>query len=265
MLSRNAARSAAAGLFALALAGPAVADVTLTVQVNGTQHAMYLTEDKMCVEDGDDVMIFDATNETVTMVDAGEGVRRVMDRAQMEQMGAMMKGLGTGGENDPLAMMREQMMAAIEQLPEEQRAAALKELNARMPSPDAAAVTVEPTGETRKINGWNTRGVEIRSASGGGLMWVADLDEVGLKKGDLVVLGKLRGFIQSVMGDSPMAMKILKEFESLDPSSPDFVGFPVKQEGDQEMELVSVDRGSVDPAVFNAGAELPAKPIMEMN
>ena len=31
------------------------------------------------------------------------------------------------------------------------------------------------------------------------------------------------------------------------------------------MELVSVNRGNVDPAVFNAGADLPVKPIMEMN
>ncbi|NNE42766.1 MAG: hypothetical protein HKN12_01030 [Gemmatimonadetes bacterium] len=266
MISRIGARGALAGALALFVAAPAFADVTLTVSVDGEENRMYLTETRMALKSGPDTIVFDSAKGEIRFVSAETRETRVMTREQMEQMGAMMKQFGGGEGGDPMAVLRQQMLATIETLPADQREAALKELNQRMPDPAAAGkMSFDKTGDNPEINGWQTTGYSIRNGNGElGTMWVAELKEVGLSRKDLAVLGTLREFVVSGMGDSPMAMKILDEFQALDPTSPNFVGFPVKKTHDgQTVELVSVDHGAVDADVFKAGADYPVKSMME--
>ena len=246
---------------------PAAADVTITMKTNDVERKMYLTKDKLCMRSPDGAMIFDAKKEVLRMVDPNGKSVRDITKAELEAMGAMTVGGGSGemGEySKAMEQARKQAMESIKDLPEEERKAAEEMINKQLPPPPPTGQPsriYEPMNKKEKIAGYNCAGYTIKQDDATiGEVWTTGLDELGVSKKDFAVMGALRKFFQTAIDGMPYLADAMADFNALDPESDGFIGFPIRQidleDGDKEVtELVSIDKGRIDGKVFEPGKD----------
>jgi hypothetical protein len=257
------------------------ADLTVTVETNGVQREMFLTEDKLCFRDVEGIMVFDAGEQRLKWVDLEDKSVREITQQELKQISAMAGAAGGTDQADGMSQYKDAMAQARKQAAEamansgmtdEERKMAQQYMDKAFGGSAAADASPRrryvPTGESHEFNGRKCTGYTIEE--GGtrvGELCTASLGELDLAKGDLAVIGKLRDFFAEGMSGMPFVEEILAEFGTFDPSSDNFLGFPVHQveteHGEKEVTtLVSLDKGPVDPQVFEAGKGMTKKPLL---
>jgi hypothetical protein len=252
------------------------ADLTITTKTNDLERKMYITPDKMCVADVDGMMIFDAKEQVLRMIDTNAKEVREIRKDDLEAMRAM-AGEGMGDPEQMaeatkmMADARAQALESIKDLPEDERKMAEQMINQRLPEPPGAEGskrTFVPMEKTDKINGFKCKGYTVRKGETVvGEIWTAGLDELGISEKDVAVIGKMREFFASALEGMPFMADAMAEFDVLDPGSESFIGFPVRQidleYGEKETtDLVSIDKG-VDGKVFETGKDFKKVDFMD--
>ncbi|MHC4925254.1 MAG: hypothetical protein ACYTG4_14455, partial [Planctomycetota bacterium] len=176
-------RIPAAALVILALAAvPTLAlaeDVTIAALANDENLTMYFGKTHLRIDSEQGILLFDAANERIRMVDPGKKESYEISRAEMQQMAAMMN------------QMRAAAEMQLQSLPEAQRRIAQTEMDKRFGGGSMAGqeVSFKATGKSEEVNGWNTKGYAIhRNGEAVGEMWVTSLQELGLQAEDFAVL-----------------------------------------------------------------------------
>lgn len=249
---------------------PALADVTIKMTSSDGERTLYLTSDLMCAKGADGAMIFDAKNEVMRILEPGSKRYHEMTKAQLQQMAEMAKQMGgMEGYEKKMEEARAQAMEAVKDLPEDQRAAAVERIEKQFGDmPGSNQPVYSPMNKTEKIAGYKCDGYTIRKGgAAAGELWTASLKTVDLSPDDIVVVSKMCDFFGSLMESSPMMAGALAELESMDPTSDQFLGFPVKrteleQGKTMTTELVSIEKGAIDPSVFEIPADYSKAPGM---
>jgi len=132
----------------------------------------------------------------------------------------------------------------------------LEEQFGKMPGAKAKApiTTYEKMGKTKEVGGYKTEGYQMmKGGEKVGEMWVATLKELGLSKKDIQIFSKMVHFFEEATKGSPFMDKEFHKFRMMDPTSKDFVGFPLSMtDDDGDVTLVtSIEKGPVDPSVFD--------------
>ena len=257
-----------------------LADVTITLEADGVERMLYLTPDRMAMSGPDGVMIYDAKQEVLRMVDPNTKTVRSITKADLETLSAMASrsaGVNQGDMEEHAQMMeeaRKKAMEGIKDLPEDQQKAAMEMINKQMPSPTRAAGeqsirTFEPMNKIEKITDYECTGYTIKEGDQVvGELWAAKLDEVDLSEADMVVIGKLRHFFATGVRDMPFMEDVLKEFATMDPKSDEFLGLPIRkielEDGTEEIhQIVSIKKGKIDAKVFESGKDYEQKGLMD--
>jgi len=274
-------------IFSAALVGLAVlgshvarADVTVEMVSDGEPSFMYLGSENMRMEEGGpdlpgQVVLFDGTALVVTLLDTEKETYQRIDKEMMEEMTSMV-----GGMMDDMMKMMEDQLAS---LPPEQRKIVEEQMKSAkggmpggmggmMPGGDenslaAPAESYEPTGESRKINGFNCKGHRVKkNGRQVGEVWTATLKEIGVTKDDLVIFSKFEEFAEALadMGDGDDM-----NFSAFNPTSNNFIGVPILSidtEGGAKRttEVKSITKGSVSSKKYTVPSNYTETSFMEM-
>jgi hypothetical protein len=265
----------------IVLSIPALAaDLTVTVETNGVRREMFLTQDKLCFRDAEGIMVFDAGEQRLKWVDLEDKSVREITQQELKQISATAGAAGSDHADamtqyeDAMVQARKQAADALanSDMTDDDRKMAQHYMDKAFGGSAAADSSGKrrylPTGKSHEFNGRKCTGYAIEE--GGvtvGELCTASLGELDLARGDLAVIGKLRDFFAEGMQGMPFVEEILAEFGAFDPSSDDFLGFPVHQveteHGERQVtNLVSLDKGPVDPQVFEAGEGMTRKPLL---
>jgi hypothetical protein len=247
------------------------ADLKLTVDTDGIEREMFFTSDKLCFRDVEGIMVFDATQGLLRWVDLEDQSVHEVTKSDLEQLASTSQSVSKQSLSqyeEMMAQARKQAAAALEnaEMSEDERRMAEAYMKQAMGGADKPVErTFEPTGENHQVNGRSCKGYRIKKDQAiVGELCTATLAELELTAADFAVIGKLREFLASGFENSPLMAEALAEFRTFDPSSEGFLGFPVRQsstaEGETEVTtLVSLDKGPIDPQVFEAGKGLKKK------
>ncbi len=217
---------------------------------------------QMHSKDNEGEMIFRGDRREMIMVDHDERAYTVIDQQTIAEIGAKMS-------------EAERMMAeALKNVPPEQRPMMERMMKQRMPQQSAAPrapITLEKTGETATHNGYPcVRYDVIRGGRAIRELWVTDWDNVEGAEEVVKVFQDMAEFMSGMLealpqmgGRGPVVEENMFEYMNrLD-------GFPVVTrelssggEVTSESELRSVERQSLDPAVFEPPAGYKARSLM---
>jgi hypothetical protein len=211
------------------------------------EHRIYLGNGVLKFTDGDGgMMIYRAADEVMYAVETSSESYYVMDK---ESMTAMASQIGA---------MTEQMKAALEQLPEDQREMAAKYMAESMGSAGAAAaptVKVEDTGKTERIDGKACKRYDVQvGGEKENEIWVTDFKNVGMNAGDFQVFRDFAGFMGDLMASVPQfgdatgdnAFSSMAEIDGFPVLIREFDGETVETEN----KLRSVEEVTVDEAEY---------------
>ncbi len=228
----------------------ASADVTVEMKHDGEAQMMFATEDKLAVPTDGGTMIFRGDKKLIWMVDLKSGTYREMTEADVAELGKK------------VTDAKAQMADALKNLPPEQREMAEKMMSGQMPSgmAEVAEKRVKSLGQSRKINGFQTKGYEVyRDDVVREEVWAAEPKELGFSLDDLKVFEKLGEFMSGMTsGMEDVFDRYTKDYEK--PSEDEVPGFPVLTIGKAEdgsvrfrTELVRIDKDKIAAERF----ELP--------
>jgi DNA-binding protein YbaB len=198
------------------------------------------TPDKLKIEsknkNGKVTIIFNASKEKVIIIMDEEKSYMVMGREMIENIGKQMEGA--------MAQMKQQFA----NLPEAQRKQMEKMMSAQMGGV-SVTYTVDKTGETKKINNWNTTKYNLKADNEiKSEIWAAPFKSVGINESDMAVMKSFSDFMNKMVKSIPMAQK--------DPFSAmydEFNGIPVKTINTTDNsvnELVSVEEYNATDSDF---------------
>ena len=150
------------------------ADVTVTVETNGVQREMFLTEDKLCFRDAEGIMVFDAGEQRLTWVDLQDKTVREITQQELKQLSSMAGAAGGKDQADAMSQYKDAMAEARKQaaaamansdMSDEQRKMAQQYMDKALGGPAAADASPKrryvPTGKSHEFNGRKCTGYTI--------------------------------------------------------------------------------------------------------
>ncbi|MCA9755399.1 MAG: DUF4412 domain-containing protein [Candidatus Eisenbacteria bacterium] len=234
----------------LACASIASADTTVRLMSDGEETQIRFTKQFIRVDGaGDDgTFLFDANAKVMRVFQPSEQKYMEVTQADVEMMGKKLAGM-----QGQMADAMEQAKAALANLPPEQRAMAMQKLEAMSPPQAAqAAVTTtrfEKAGGSETILGVKCEKYRVFDGDkAAGEAWMATTKELGISRDDLSAFHELSTFLATMPN---MAGWSTGPFAALDPTNENFVGFPMRFEGDHDMEVLAIEHEKVDSSVFS--------------
>jgi hypothetical protein len=236
-----------------------------------------------CASDAQGTFVYNSLTGVIRWIDTSEGRVQEITKDDLKRISAMS---GSAGSNpnpggmvqyeEAMAEARKQAAKALEGLEGQERAMAEKYLEqtfggaskqASMP-PGMAHRTYEKAGPGKSFNGRTCTPYVVKEGEMTvGELCTATLSDLKLSKGEFSIIGKLRDFMEEGLEGAPFMAEALAGFNRLDPSSEDFIGFPIHEiENENGRErvttLLSIETGPVDPGVFKAGEGLKKMSLM---
>lgn len=253
-------------LAALTLPAAAVAGAVLEFETTGTGESSVSSTTRISAQDGSSRiettagseedptgMIFDGERSALIVLDHERREYSVLDEATMQQMATQ------------VGAAMQQMRDALEEMPPEQRAMAEQMMKQQMPQAPRKDSTLEETGETDSINGFDCRWYEV--------------SESGKKTAELCVTGwsdidggeeaaepmrRMSAFFGEMARQFSEAagMDVMGRQQNLFEHMEELDGYPVlvRDFGDDgavrsETRLSSAQSADVDPALFEPPAD----------
>lgn len=198
-------------------------------------------------------IIFDGKNETLLIGDPAEKSYLVLDRETLD------------GIQEMMSEARRRMDEALAQIPESQRERMKQMMRSRMPgmsmdTSEKPSVDVQPTGQSKEIEGYDTKSYEVRvDGRKQSELWVADWDRLEGSQELRDSLGNMADFFTNFLESMPQASNAaddaratwMRTMESVD-------GFPVRSiaydetgKPISETTLKSISSAELSPSDFD--------------
>jgi len=250
-----------------ALAGPGLVVTTETQELakNSTSIAtLFMDQNSIKIVDGSQEIIFDSSQESITILDHTKKQATIITRAELEMLKQQIK------------MMMLVMETQLQNLSTEQQEAVKKNMEGLMPA-EGAELDYDyrqiKTGV--KVQSWSSTQYEgFMNGVKKGELFIADYDELGYPQSDFVALEKMASFMREMLSD--FGDKI-----DLGASGSGFFGFggkdnpiftkgiPVKMiefSGDQQERIVTItdiQKQDLDSSTFSVPADYQKSTLQE--
>jgi hypothetical protein len=234
------------GLAALGLSGHALAGTTLTYKSrDGDVGAVYSVTDRKLSSDSrseNATMLYDASTETITMIDHDERTYTVVTREALERVEQQMA--------EARKMQNEALKDSVAGLPKDMQekilAGTQKGIQAGQTGLSKGMETrVERTGETDTVNGYDCEVIRLGVMFSSSEICLASNDEVGMPADAAATMKEMNEAMRRLSGS------FMKGLGAKLPGGPGLDGVAVRTtNGSQTYILDELRTGDIDPAVF---------------
>lgn len=183
---------------------------------NSSVNSVIMTSNEMLLEnnssDGKVTMLYNSDADKITVVMHSTEMYMILTKKKLESLKKQLNGY------------MDQMKQQLANLPDAQRQQMEKMIEQQMGGMSKTEYTVSKTGNSQKINGWNTDKYEFKAdGSITSEIWATDFSELGINENDFAIMKNFSAFSSSMLDGLPNTKK--------DPFSAiyeEFKGLPVK-------------------------------------
>ncbi|MCA9726598.1 MAG: DUF4412 domain-containing protein [Candidatus Eisenbacteria bacterium] len=248
---RSTALPALLALASVTLVVPAAsADTTVTMKNGNEEVRVRFTPESIRI-DAEQTILFDAKAQVLRVLQSDEQKYMEITKEDLEKLGQTLADM-----QSQMAPAMKQAEAALAQLPAEQRAMAMEKMKAAMGQMESGTVENKVTEYVKADGSETIAGVKcqkyrvVKGDETTGEAWMAQPKALGMEKDDLAAFHGLAEFGRTLQSKVRWSNDA---FANLDPEAERFAGFPMRivgADGSQEMEVLSIDHGKLDGAIF---------------
>ncbi|MDZ7747467.1 MAG: DUF4412 domain-containing protein [Halofilum sp. (in: g-proteobacteria)] len=230
-------------LAGLLVATPALAGTVIEVNVTGEGTTrMLISGDRMRMESSDNVTLFDAAANEVTVLNLQEQTYHVMTKQDVQRMAKQMQ------------QVRKQVEQQLQNMPEDQRAQMRKQMEQMMPGGGPPPkIRVEPTGGSGIVAGASCRKARLfRDDQATHELCVAEPGALGIPSDAFDTMMAMFGFFEEISGaaggeGADIQVRAMEEMMS------ELGGMPARSRplaGGAAWEIAGVESRSIDAGQF---------------